>query len=889
MRITRIAVRNFCKLTEPLVITGFGKGITVIAGDNEEGKSTLLHAIRAVLFERHNVTGKAAEAMQPFSSLVRPEIQLDFEIDGQGYRIKKAFIVNPCAVLTTANGSFEGPYAEEQLARLLTFRVPARGESKPDDHGILGLFWLEQARSIEGLRIGETGRSTIRNSLIQEVGDVLGGSRGRKILDAATAGHGLLLTAKGKPRSGGELDTANREAEAANRRFLELERERQEYEEEIEQLAILREDLNQLETGRVVEKAHEEVRSSEEQIRAIESLRQKHRAAVQNVELSDAHFRSTRDKYKRRQELINSIENGRQDVLNLQSQHDRLQLDGNEVLQALETAKAQLSICSQQSRMASSRLALSQAKARLVSLNNEIEDLEARLDQVKSLNEQLSSATQRLSQHRLDQNGLDSLVEAERIARETQLKLDATVTRVCFKPISEQRVWKDSELVSPQRDVRISEATLFTLEGFGTVEVTPGESDFQARQKASEKADNAFRVALDNAGVFDLNSAKAVVAARRTAEAQIKEVKGLITAYAPNGVDALKIHYDKQVLARQKLSDATNWSELPDLKDPDTETSLLASSKEAESSARETFDDCREKLADHRTRVATALQALNLAKAATQKSEETLVSDRLGEDDEDTARDLQVKTIALQQAAQEKTKVDELLAAANPSSVERRLGTARSALQLATDRQRTLRESIVRAESRLSALGKNGIGEQLEDARGQNSQCILRRERLQKEGRAWTLLVETLVNAEREAKEAFLEPVLQYVHPFLAFLLPNAHLILDKETLEITGVSRNGQQEPYRMLSVGTREQLSVLVRLAFATYLREKNFPAAVILDDSLVYADDKRFARMLQVLRKAAETVQIIILTCRPRDWQTSGFPIRELSDPANRAVTI
>jgi predicted ATP-binding protein involved in virulence len=48
----RIAVRNFRKLVSPAVIDGLREGVTIIAGDNEEGKSTLLLAIRTGLFER---------------------------------------------------------------------------------------------------------------------------------------------------------------------------------------------------------------------------------------------------------------------------------------------------------------------------------------------------------------------------------------------------------------------------------------------------------------------------------------------------------------------------------------------------------------------------------------------------------------------------------------------------------------------------------------------------------------------------------------------------------------------------------------------------------------------------------------------------------------------
>ncbi len=124
MLFRRIAVQNFRKLVSRVVIEGLSEGVTIVAGDNEEGKSTLLDAIRTGLFERHNLGGKSADDMQPFRSSVRPEIRLDFEIDGKTYSITKGFAQKPSARLTTANGKFEGPPAEEQLAELLTFRVP---------------------------------------------------------------------------------------------------------------------------------------------------------------------------------------------------------------------------------------------------------------------------------------------------------------------------------------------------------------------------------------------------------------------------------------------------------------------------------------------------------------------------------------------------------------------------------------------------------------------------------------------------------------------------------------------------------------------------------------------------------------------------------------------
>src|SRR5690349_3911830 len=109
MRLRRLYLRNFRKFLEPLCIEGIGDGLTVIAGDNEEGKSTLLKALRTMLFDRHTLMGDAADALRPFGSEVRPEVHLDFEQAGKLYRLRKGFCQQKYAELDTEEGRLQGP------------------------------------------------------------------------------------------------------------------------------------------------------------------------------------------------------------------------------------------------------------------------------------------------------------------------------------------------------------------------------------------------------------------------------------------------------------------------------------------------------------------------------------------------------------------------------------------------------------------------------------------------------------------------------------------------------------------------------------------------------------------------------------------------------------
>jgi len=100
-----------------------------------------------------------------------------------------------------------------------------------------------------------------------------------------------------------------------------------------------------------------------------------------------------------------------------------------------------------------------------------------------------------------------------------------------------------------------------------------------------------------------------------------------------------------------------------------------------------------------------------------------------------------------------------------------------------------------------------------------------------------------------------------------------AEIAID-ENLHIVGVVRkDGYEEAFHHLSVGTQEQIAVLVRLAFAEMLVEQGHPATVVLDDALVFSDDQRMGRMFDILNVVAQQVQIVVFTCREQLFEGVG----------------
>ena len=180
---------------------------------------------------------------------------------------------------------------------------------------------------------------------------------------------------------------------------------------------------------------------------------------------------------------------------------------------------------------------------------------------------------------------------------------------------------------------------------------------------------------------------------------------------------------------------------------------------------------------------------------------------------------------------------------------------------------------IVRLGERIEGHDSVGIDEAIEHTLHELEQATRRRDRFERELEVLDLLADTLHAAESEARERYLAPVVNRVHPYLQMLFPNAEIGMD-EDLNITGMSRlAGYEESFDHLSMGTQEQIAVLVRLAFAEMLIDQGAPAAVILDDALVFSDDQRMGLMFDILSHAAQRVQVLVFTCREQLFEGLG----------------
>jgi hypothetical protein len=261
---------------------------------------------------------------------------------------------------------------------------------------------------------------------------------------------------------------------------------------------------------------------------------------------------------------------------------------------------------------------------------------------------------------------------------------------------------------------------------------------------------------------------------------------------------------------------------------------------------------------------------------------------------------------AADKAAQNQAEIVADMVQATPSQdeMERRIarvGRLNAALDANKIRAADLDRTIANLEGQLQNAGGEGLGEKLtvlQQKHGLHERSVHRCRRIVD---SLTLLRDTLLQAKQARQQKLAAPLLRHLRPLLSDVFGESSLAIDadfkpvgfrrsdqlafadiatasQEIEDDADSSQEGLLEPahgeaFNRLSLGTQEQVALLVRLAMGGLIAEQIGPVPVILDDSLVYADDERTDAMFDAYARAARRQQVIILSCHRRAYAALG----------------
>ncbi len=876
MRIRRIEVQNFRKLVARVVIEDITDGVTVIVGDNEDGKSTVLQALRTALFDRHTLTGDAADAMQPFGHRVRPEIGLDFEIDGARYSLRKCFCQRPSAELRTPTGILVGMEVEEKLQELLRFRAPGRGASRADEHhGICGLFWVEQGRSFAPIAVNVDNRGLLTGALEGEVGQVLGGARGRALKETIAKHYTAFFTKTGKET--GTLAVASRSVDDITSRLVPLKEQLRYYETRVDEFAKMRERLAEYKSQGTLAKAQTTFDLADERMKEVTALRQGVRDAQNSKALADAGSQGPATALKQRGDAVARAARAANALKDAKAKAEFAEREFQSRTSAQELAAGNFRDSEAKQEAAERAFQIVERQQTRKELEEEVRQLARVLADALAAEELALGARARAALAKVDATVLRQLrnLEEKRVQAEAALAGSSTLVRFRIKPDGLVRI--DGTSAPRDGEISIADSSVIEIADVGSIAIIPGGIELAERRNASGNAVRRLHDALQKVGASGIAQAETFWEQCQRDRQETENRANVVAMLAPDGIDALASRLAEAETGLGRLQSAPEIVAEMSL---DEARAAHRAASEHTIQLRRQLELAQDMLGKAREERARAQATHQSAGNAAEESVNELISAR-NEVPDDALR-----------AAQENAGRRAALALSALEAAERALRTAEpESCELQWERARdfvaNIRNDIVELERaaeriaiELEAAGQRGLGEDVEELEGQLALAVARHDSLEKEAAALSLLHETICRAEKVAREAFLAPVQARVRPYLRLLMPDAELILSDDDLGVTHLRRSGQDEPYGMLSVGAREQIAVLTRLAFADLLLERGITTPVILDDTLVNSDPRRFESMLLAIRRAARAQQIIVLTCHESAWMQSGAPVIRLA---------
>lgn len=875
MKLRRLRLENFRRFREPLVLEHFDDGINLFAAPNESGKSTIAEAIRAAFLERHR-TGSLAH-LQPWGdSSASPTVEIDFELGGQRYHLSKAFVGRKRCDLRIDDRVLDGAQAEDHLAALLGFAFPGKGGSQPEHRGIPGLLWIQQASSHELQAVVDHAAEHLRRSL----GDPLGGlaaSGGDALLQAVESARNELLTqSAGNPR--GDLAKALDERTALEARCAALARDIDTYRASVDRLAALRREHERDERERPWAALRAQLEAATTRLTQAESLRgrlEAEQASLRQWTVQVATLRAQLEAFARDQQA-------------LEARGQALEA----AQAALERAGAELALSERRHRDAEAAHEAAQhagERVRQLATRHELARTEKDLaDSLSAIGEALARARrERERVIALRAQAAAAVIAAATLARlrelaqraaEAALRVDAAATTLDIDLPADRTIQLDAERIAGQARRTLLRPGTIALPDGGRITVSPGGADLERLAASRDALHRELTGLFAEVGVESLAQAeeRARLAAQRLADAQAGEA--IIAVLAPQGIEVLDADAQARALRLDELR--ASLAALPPA--ADDEAGLPAPAQ-----ARAVMRDAAAALAAAAEALSGAREAAVRAAAGHEAAQQERAAAQATLDDPERALRLAVARQSLDEAiarheavAARVAGLEAELAAARPELLRqdiRRLGASVEQLEAAHAGRR---DEILRLEATLEAQSALGLEEALAGCQREGERVARRAGELARRAAALDHLLGLLRAGRDELARRLRAPLQRHLDHYLGILDPGTRVDIG-EDLAPAAVVREGPRGPQRgrfeELSVGAREQVGVVARLAYADLLREAGKPTLLMLDDALVHTDEDRLGQMKRVLYEAASRHQLLIFTCHPAAWRDLGVPIR------------
>jgi DNA repair exonuclease SbcCD ATPase subunit len=907
MRLISVRIRNF-RAHDDLFVK-FDPLRTVVAGPNESGKSTLVEAIDRVLFHPYRST-RDVSRLKPRATGATPEVIIEFERNGRTHTLRKVFKgAKSVATLTDDDGGeHHGEDADAHLRALLGLGDTA--SSKPS-FGWSHLWTHQGEAGDDPMSPGSLG--DVPRELDRRLHSIAGTAFTESARDGITsekvaAAYEELFTTKGV-KAGSPLDTAMKDLVMARTAAAAAATMLAEFEDAAD--TAMREQAS-------IESHTERLAEAE---RALGETRPRV-ARIEQLETDLAHDRAAAETAKQE---YDTLAEGDAEIVALGASIDGHKADLDPREKAIEAlaerertlradvtqAASTISVAMNAHEKATTRSALVAKFVKLFALRHEHGELARARKQIDDLQGTIAAIDGRLRDLPVvDQESLTELEQTDRDLEIARGKLHAIATRIEVLRADGPVAVDDAPLAVG--DARtLTEATELRVGDGTAVLITPGDGGSLAALRIEVSTLEAkLGSQLARLGVLDVRKARAAYESRtselaareRDAErielfggddtkkrlmSVAEEIENLAAGIAlvvpqdfvaPVDADSLAL---AETGAEQALREAGRGLE--------TARATVEQATQAADAARQAWEGAESQVRDLRK----TIQTLEFRKAALETIHGV-----------DRKKLLETRAERKKSAADAVTETDRALekldaasARADLERFERVVAQANQEIIAATERR-------ANAQGRLRTAGMSDLHGAKASADARVDLATRHHDEVSRRAEAVRHLHELFQRRRQAMADLVAAPLREKMVEYLDALFgTGCRVLFTREEQSFAGfeVARpitGGLRFEFEDLSGGTREQVAAACRLAMAELLAGNGWGGAagekpclpMIFDDAFTSSDPERIKSVQRVLDLGARRgLQIIVLTCTPKEYGLFGAKQVDLPPPKSTGVTL
>lgn len=870
MKIHRIRLTNYRHI-ENAEKKFLPVGVTILEGPNESGKSCFAEALDLVLEELDSSTKQAVRAVQPIGKDLGPQVEVDIETGSYRFSLVKRFLKEKKTelhVLQPRPEALVGRDAHQRLQEILNATLD------------VGLW--KALRIVQGESVGQVElpmQSLLTRALDQAAGGRPATERENTLYEAMRGEYERYFTPTGRERD--ELRRAEVGLRELERSVSELDSKEAKVREDVQKTADLGRRIIDV-TGKLdgFAKTAEEwkakaaiVTQAQGQLATLEAELE---AAVQTT-------KNSAQAIAQRLELVQKVEKSRKDLGEVAEETKALAEKVEQARKALDDAKKFSQEAEKKAQTARDLADLRQRDNDYHHFAFDLTLLQERRKRHEKALEQAEEALRILQTNSLDKPALDKIQKAHQAVELAKARLEEGGPSMRLTALTELQGTINGKAFRLKNKENLERAVAEDL-GLRVphqfeIEVRPGTSSEGLRANLREAAEK-LEALLRKHGVGNL--AEAVrgheayeAASRRKGELdesvqvnlrdftfdqlgdKIRELEERLAAHRRTRPEAPPLPRDRDTA--KKLADETARV----AKDADAE---LRRALRAVDARQRVWDDSREDHIKKQTRIQVLTQtALEL--------DEQLARARSDTNDEELAKKAKADAEVESERRKKAEEARGQLVLLDPETVQTRSEAAQRTLERAREELGKLREEQAGVLAILSRHEEEGIFEIAERERTRLEHAKRELASLQRRAAAARLLFTVMSEHRMAAQQTYVRPLKERIESLGRIIFGKSFQVDLNDDLTITGCTRNSVPIPFESLSTGTKEQLSLLARLACATLVAKDGAGVPLIIDDALGYSDSSRLEAMGAVLDLAGRECQVIVMTCMPDRYRHVG----------------